>query len=645
MSDEEDFRTTKTGLWNLLRDPVTTLPVLEDAVLRTNEIVTRAWFFLKLYMLTYNGVKVDRTLTELILKVVSTVGKSRKFSANEALMSQLQELYRRDFQPLLPPGDAPPSRSGLKQVMKYEAVKMVAVFETHLKCHYPDYVKDACAVVYQRRVMREQYKGKKFVPFERKFRDLLHDVLTVDGRAWKSDPVDHDGVHYLRSLALPAGKTFEKQNLQYDLKANPQDYFSVLEGMTALTENTEERPSLRNLWPLRTTLVPRYIRIDTMVLVELLVPPSERKQFTSKVKASAFEVWQRFFHLDAKVFRGKKFHHMLETDGVATSVLFEWENVPVVKKSKSKNAVPTESYLDELPPATLQSLRSRKVVSIDPGMSDLLSCISEVSTTTTPEKLRYTQNQRRFDLKTVSRRRQLQYEKDHTIIAGKTVTTHETELSAYNHKTVNIKKFKQYLRAKFLFNSQLAPFYRHYHFRKDRFNTFIDTQKSERAFLNKFRRTFGTPTDTVVAFGDWEQRQHRKYKEPTKGKGFRQMLRRDGYDVFLVDEHKSSVQCSSCCSPSARCHKFRRRLDPNTSKPQEQRHRRDVHGLLVCNTCSRLWNRDVNAPLNMNTLTRACLEGRPRPFYLQRGNTFSTVSTILPTVQGICKDVKIHIRW
>ena len=651
MEEDEDFRCTKTGLRNLLKDPDAVLPILEDAVLRTNEIVTRAWFFLKLYMLQYEGVKVDRNLTELILKVVSKEECSCRTEENIVIMARLQDLYRTTFQPLLPPGDEPPSREGLKQVLKYEALKMLTVFETHLKCHYVSYVNDACGSVYSRRELRAKYKGKKFNPFKWKFNNLLHDVLTVDGSEWKSDPIDHDGVRYLRSLALPPGKTFAMKCLRYDLKAKPQDYFEVLFGLTAMTEVSEERPRLRNLWPLRTSLVPRHLRIDTVVLIELLVPPGERKLYKS-VTASKKVLWERFFRTDKKVFKRGDFHYQVETDGVAVSLLFKNKKG---KTSKPSKALPTELYIDKLPLSQREKLRDRKVVSIDPGMSDLLSCVSENSTAEDPEKLRYTQNQRRFDLKTTPRKKHLEYMKNTTVVEGRTVEKWETELSDYNHKTADIEKFKTYLTQKLRFNQALRPFYSQYHFRKNRFNTFIDTQKSERTFMKNFKDKFvgkdGSPSDIVIAFGDWSQLHHRKYKEPVKGKGFRTMFRRNGYDVFLVDEHRSSVQCSDCCDESARCYKFRRRLDPNDKKPPSKRHIHKIHGLLVCNTCSRLWNRDINAPLNMNIVARRCLKGWARPSYLEKCKNVATpsasrvLSTIPSTTQGIVKPVKIQIRW
>ena len=39
--------------------------------------------------------------------------------------------------------------------------------------------------------------------------------------------------------------------------------------------------------------------------------------------------------------------------------------------------------------------------------------------------------------------------------------------------------------------------------------------------MTRFKNKFGDPKDTVICIGDWEQRHHMKYKEPTKGVGMR----------------------------------------------------------------------------------------------------------------------------
>jgi hypothetical protein len=50
----------------------------------------------------------------------------------------------------------------------------------------------------------------------------------------------------------------------------------------------------------------------------------------------------------------------------------------------------------------------------------------------------------------------------------------------------------------------------------------------------------GPPATTVVFMGDWCDKRHQRFNEPVKGIGFRQVFRKAGYKVYLVDEFKTS---------------------------------------------------------------------------------------------------------
>ena len=131
--------------------------------------------------------------------------------------------------------------------------------------------------------------------------------------------------------------------------------------------------------------------------------------------------------------------------------------------------------------------------------------------------------------------------------------------------------------------------------------------------LKRFEELFGSPQDAVVCIGDWEQKQHRKFKEPVKGKGFRTLFRKAGYKVFLVDEFRTSRRYSDC-SEHGMCSAFR-----ECDNPRPYRQGRILrHGLVKCSTCSRLWNRDVNAASNIWKIAKRAISGLDRPAYLQK---------------------------
>ena len=101
-----------------------------------------------------------------------------------------------------------------------------------------------------------------------------------------------------------------------------------------------------------------------------------------------------------------------------------------------------------------------------------------------------------------------------------------------------------------------------------------------------------------------------KYLEPTKGKGFRDLFRKYGYDVYLVDEFRTSCRCSKC--EGGECEKFREKLNIKTNSKFL------MHGLLRCKTCKVLWNRDENSSNNIYKISNCSILNLPRPNYLNR---------------------------
>jgi hypothetical protein len=147
-------------------------------------------------------------------------------------------------------------------------------------------------------------------------------------------------------------------------------------------------------------------------------------------------------------------------------------------------------------------------------------------------------------------------------------------LSHYNRKKLDITKFKEYLQAKNRINHTLFGFYRKELFRKLKFGRHINTKRNEQKMINQFKKTFGNPDEVVICIGDWEQRKQMKYKEPTLGKEMRTLFRKNNYQVFLVDEFRTSCKCSNC--DEGVCEKFRVRKHPNKKRDEL----RLIHGLL-----------------------------------------------------------------
>ena len=141
--------------------------------------------------------------------------------------------------------------------------------------------------------------------------------------------------------------------------------------------------------------------------------------------------------------------------------------------------------------------------------------------------------------------------------------------------------------------------------------------------LKQFKKIFGSQDETVVCFGDYEQKRHMKFKEPTKGKGMRVLFRRYGYQTFLVDEFRTSCKCSKCNGGD--CKKFMVRQNPKPKHDNQIRSMRLVHGLLSCKNCANVWNRDTNGAKNIHKIAYNAIHQDDRPTYLCRNNKKSDV--------------------
>jgi transposase len=274
-----------------------------------------------------------------------------------------------------------------------------------------------------------------------------------------------------------------------------------------------------------------------------------------------------------------------------------------------KGKINAEQYIDELSDYT--NLKNKKIVAIDPNKSDLIYCVD--SDNKQANEFRYTQDSRRKECK-IKKYAKIVLDFKKEKIDNKTIIEYETELSTLNRKTLIIKDFKEYIKKKSEINNKLYKFYEKYIFRKLKLNAYINKKKHEQKMINKFKKIFGKPEETIITIGDWEQKKQMKYKEASKGVGMRKLFRQNGYKIFLVDEFRTSCMCSNCQNENAKCEKFLIRKNP---KPYRSGNIL-VHGLIKCKICSNVWNRDVNSATNIYKISNSAINGIERPKYLCR---------------------------
>ena len=144
----------------------------------------------------------------------------------------------------------------------------------------------------------------------------------------------------------------------------------------------------------------------------------------------------------------------------------------------------------------------------------------------------------------------------------------------------------------------------------------INRQRSEQNMLNRFKETFGDPTQVVIGYGNWCPSRNTRHQLPFMRKG----LRKAGYLVVLVDEFRTSARCYNCECEEGKCVTFHKCKNPRPRRRNQNTYKEVIvrHGLVKCTKCNGFWNRDKNSSLNILRIMEYHRAGFRRPAYLRR---------------------------
>ena len=625
----EFFKSTKTSLKSILKHHEINTRKINDVVIKAHKIVIHTLQFLKMYILHHYQTQsqtipiIDKILILNVMKVVcgekhTKTGKPPKKETLE-LIENLTSFYIEHYKPYTQPEQL--DYEYMSNVLSYLCEDIMTMYENNIQLHYVDYVERFVNIVWKKKMLVE--KIRKIFPtkkeketrirhLEKELRKIKNDLLNVESNVdYTAHPHYHKWITEQKKHILPDKEKFQKQSIYYDLKCKPMDYLPCMIAMMKQVENDEE--TISNVFPLRSSISPGYIRLDTITLVYLLLRKEQGKKSDynnqGNTKKHEDKIWKFFFRTEKKVFRKTdfSFHHMISTDGVGVSILFIRDDLVGKRLPNAKKGVSKELYIDEL--NDYSALQNKKIIGIDPGKSDLIYCVDDASKDA--NVFRYSQDQRRKETKMKKYNNIILGMKTNKI-QGKSVIDYETELSLYNRKTLCMDKFKAYINEKNRINHILFDFYSKHLFRKLKFGRHINIKRNEQKMMSDFRTMYGNPDEVVICIGDWEQRQQMKYKEPTLGIGMRSLLRKNKYKVYLVDEFRSSCKCSKC--DGGVCEKFMVRKNPRPNKDDM----RLVHGLLHCKNGCGEWNRDRNGSSNIYKIAYQAIHKLERPSYLCR---------------------------
>ncbi len=649
-----EHRSIKQSLKNVVRDPATQQTIL-DIVHASHRITVHALQFLKLYLLDrFERAAALPMVTEaLVVSIINVLCEeseskepiARGKASTIQLKQELLAFHREHYKPTMADPEVKLGFTNKTQMMQYIAVDVVKDYENNLKLHFVQHLGGFLNVLYDKReVVATKNKDactKVFAEIRAAREFVLFQPTATRKRARVEGPVETHQIP-LRLVGhfekLVPQRPFQKESVYYDIQCSPQDYLPGLIHMMRWVEARGERVPC--VFPMRSSIVPKYVRFDTKLVIQLLLPKDTALGAPSKLLKDVIGnkdvVWRSVFQLDQGCFAPKEsnkyeFGYTMQTDGIACSILWVERGAGETKKNqlalkrelrelpkdlkrarpeptaKEKKAKRAEQYVGPIE-------STKRVVGIDPGKSDLIYCSSGEGK---DDWFRYTQNQKR-DETGEKKHRRTRMRMARTLVDGKTVTEWETELSKLDRKALAVDASKAYFTKKNAINAKLFPHYEQLAYRVLKWRAHVNRRRSEDRMVNRFRTKFGKKDEVVLGWGDWSSGSHMKHLEPTKGVGMRKLFTRAGYEVLLVNEFRTSCTCYGC--QGGACEKFKYVKNP---RPWRRAERPEVlrNGLLSCQNCKRLWNRDRNGSLNIRRCAMAARRGEEWPAYLQRNSS------------------------
>lgn len=561
-----------------------------------------------------------------------------------------------------------------QQIAKYESSKIETAYLNNIQerfgTHFRSLVNSILEVKPRIKLLKEKLKNDggeqdpKFIKAE--IKRLITKPATMLKQQLARGRYIHDTNHQsqhhqvheiFRSIwdAYPSDyltNGFLKSSIYYDVKANPSKHLNAFYRL-AFIQQVLGYPTFQ-VFPLRTSLIPCYMQIDTNILGKHIL---DGASYANLEKGQGLEakmdlIWSQVVDLKQPLFKRQtsnnqatalQFQGTIFTDGVGISVLKQDQASKFgggKRKRKFKGSRENEDedaslYIHGQPQAYIQANLS-KFVYADPNQRDLLYCQGDGSTADNPQTYRYTRNQRQVEMKAnkykkIRKEIMTSYSEHH--FQGPSGSTQleslQSSLNQLNRKSIDLSTYLEYLQGRQVPLSYLLPFYeRHLIFRKLKLGSFILQQQADQRLVRQLRHKFGR--ECILILGDWSSRggsNHKKYHEPIRNVGLRNSLVKLGVEVWYIDEHKTSKICPGDSCHDSTLSTFKKVTNP---RPYQRKKRPFVtcHGLLQCTAqaCrvnnnsnkTRLWNRDIVATSNFKKIVHSLADTYTIPLVFQR---------------------------
>ena len=609
---------------------------IQDTVYRTNYITTKTSLLLRLWCLDkyHNGIDIpfinENTIKMCMKSLILPSSGPKPKNNNLLLLNEFKNLHNFTLE----------DGVNLSSILDYYAITILTSIETNIKMHFFDYVNrfinSYFKVFYKDEITNKEFKKQLFKDLYVVKNDILNGTL-------KANVKFHNWIKEYRYKIVP--EEFEI-SYYYDVKATPQKYLKYMIFMNIELEKIEGK--MYQFFPLQSSIIPRHIQIDTKSVIELLVDKG-KKEYLDNIEVNKEFLWDKYFNITQKI-KDYKFDNTIITDGYATSLRFihnDYIEGEKIKKEKMKKGrkdakemteeekekkkldkkilqdekkelnklkqkdkpkkiekIQEFPYIDDVEKVDLEG----KHIFIDPGKRSLFTMMNDDG-----RFYSYTNKQRVNETKRLKYQNILKKYRDELDITSK-----ENELSAYNSKSCNINKYREFITKKINTNEVLYKLYQNNKFRQYKWYAFINKKRTEDNMLNKIEKTY--TKDSIIIIGDWSIGKQMKNFISTPNISLKRKLQ-ERFKVYNIDEYRTS------------CLNYKtEELSKNLYLPDKRNKERKMHSILTYkmeNKRNGCINRDKNGCKNIQKVFNYYIEYDERPERYKRGVDLQKLQTAI----------------
>ena len=627
------------------------LAEINRIVLIINKIIERGYLFIKLYALHVLESKkqivniTDFDLISMSIRTI-TINDSRGSNMgddNKELLKELDLFYDSHFKKIY--GEKI-NAIGFSQILNFAKTHMVTAYKNNITMNYCKYVKHYIYSCIDEINKEESFKLNKTdkTKYKKELRKqsaiCLTDIITgnVSG-TYENMKCSEEFKEFIiknKESIIPQNVDYSKKGIESDVENNPIRYFEKMIFMNSELEKMERK--MFCCFPLRTSLVPSNIDLDTLSLITLFINKNDedhKKQGISKIlkdNISIFyeKIWNEIVKLDNKEFKWNdkyKFDHHIITDGISVTILFKHidMNGLEIKSTKKKNN-DNFKYVDKLGETEngwdeeLMKNEMKKIsemynlVLVDPGKNpDLLYMCNYAENTKDINYFKYTTKQRLHEMGTIKHRKIIQtFKKEHKI--------HEQEqkLGIVSSKTCDMNKFLAYIKNKKEVCENICKYYEMPFLRKMNMRSHINKLRSESKLVNNIKSIFGKDKRGIMLiYGDWSRLSQMKGVISTPCIGLKRRLL-ENFKILNINEFRTSCldNISLKANKNAEVYNFK------TGRVKT------LHSVLVSKipsitdgkSLTRFQNRNRNSVLNMRNIIECYKKEGIRKFEFTRNH-------------------------